>query len=171
MSYPPTSSQKEGIYGLCCVWTASSATLFARGTLCFEWKVIAVFGTCAIAQGTLGGMRLIQMQFFACWTQVDIALGFIAEAICTKELGAMVVIGQRDIGTDALVFEGDNLDTSSFWLSTCSASSAGCSASSSNRWVRGASTAKRGVSVSSEAFAFNLVASMYSSFPQTSPAS
>src|SRR5258708_29221747 len=88
---------------------AQAAPLFARGTIGFERTVITIFGACPIASLPLRGVRVKKVQFFACWTNVDITLSFIAEAIRAKELGAMVVIGQRDVGTNMLVFNGDNV--------------------------------------------------------------
>src|SRR5947209_6730892 len=56
-------------------------SLLTRRALCLERAVIAVLGAGPIAQRTLGGMRSIQMEFFACWTDVDIALSLIAELV------------------------------------------------------------------------------------------
>jgi hypothetical protein len=54
-------------------------------------------------------MRLIQMKFFACRTDVDIAPGIVLEELGAKELGAVVQIGKGNIGANALIFQGDNI--------------------------------------------------------------
>src|SRR6266516_6793512 len=76
--------------------------LFTRGTMRFEGTVIALLGTCSIAQRPLGRMRSIQTEFFACRTQVHIALGIIVEVLLTKERGALGQVSDGDVGMDVL---------------------------------------------------------------------
>jgi hypothetical protein len=45
------------------------------------------------------------MQFFACWTGVDIARCFIAELIWAKEGGVMVVIRKGNVRVNMLSAE------------------------------------------------------------------
>gem|GEM_PF-4066972 len=85
---------------------AERASLCTGGTLGFERTVIAVFGAGMRAQRTLSRVRSIQMQFFACWTQVDITLRVIAEAIRAKELRAVLVLRKRYIRAHVLGFKG-----------------------------------------------------------------
>ena len=66
---------------------AEAAPLFAGGTLRFERAAIAVTGISAIAQGAFGRMPGSEVEFFACRAHVDIALRFIAKAVCTKKFG------------------------------------------------------------------------------------
>jgi hypothetical protein len=49
------------------------------------------------------------MQFFACWTEVDITLRFVAEAIRAKELRAVIVIRKRHIRANVLGFKSNNV--------------------------------------------------------------
>jgi hypothetical protein len=49
------------------------------------------------------------VEFFAGWTEIDIPLCFIAKAIRTKKLGAVVNIRKRDISTNMLGFQGNNI--------------------------------------------------------------
>src|SRR5689334_24977794 len=79
---------------------AEGAALFAGGTLSFELTVVAVFGTRAIAARALRRMWLIKAEFFAGWTAVDIALCFVAKAVCTEERGAVIQVRRGDIGVD-----------------------------------------------------------------------
>src|SRR6266436_5675556 len=46
-----------------------------------------------------------EVECFACRTDVDIALCLIAEAIYAKELATVLVIGERNVGTDVLTFD------------------------------------------------------------------
>src|SRR6266487_4476585 len=50
-----------------------------------------------------------EVQFFACWTQVDIALSLIAKAIRAKVCGTMIVVRKCHIRTHVLGFQGDNV--------------------------------------------------------------
>ncbi len=84
-------------------------SLLTCRTLRFERIVITILGACPITERTLGRMRSIQAEFFACWTQVDIPLRFIAEAIRAKELGAVINIREWNIGTDVLILDSDNI--------------------------------------------------------------
>src|SRR5260370_1892440 len=88
---------------------AQAAPFFARGTIGLERTVITIFGACPIASLPLRGVLVKKVHVFACWTNVDITLSFIAEAIRAKELGAMVLIGQRDVATTMLAFNADTL--------------------------------------------------------------
>src|ERR1051326_2482394 len=63
---------------------AEGPSLFARGTLRFERAVVAVFGACSVTARALSRMRLIKAQFFACRTDIQVALGLIAEALDAK---------------------------------------------------------------------------------------
>ena len=83
--------------------------MFTGGTLGFERTVIAVPGACPIAQRTLGGMRPIKAQFFACWTEIDIAFRLIAEAVGAEELRAVITIRRGNVGRDLLPFDGDEI--------------------------------------------------------------
>jgi hypothetical protein len=60
-----------------------------------------------------------KVEFFACWTDIDIALGFIAEAIRTKELGAVINIRERNVGADVLIFDSDNVLFSAIFVIPC----------------------------------------------------
>jgi len=60
---------------------AEAAPLFAGGTLGFEWAVVAVFSPGSIAARLLSRMGSIKAQFFACWTEVDVTLCLIANAV------------------------------------------------------------------------------------------
>ncbi len=59
---------------------------------------MTILGACAIPARPLGDLELPKVQFFACQTNVDIALGLIAKVICTKELGTVVVIRKGNVG-------------------------------------------------------------------------
>jgi hypothetical protein len=54
-------------------------------------------------------MRPIKAQFLTCWTEVDIALGLVAEAVGAEERGAVVHIRGRNIGMDVLPFDSDQV--------------------------------------------------------------
>src|SRR5260221_308328 len=54
-------------------------------------------------------MGPIKAQFFPGWTDVDIPLRFIAEAIRTEEGGTVVVIRQGTKGADMLGFKSNNV--------------------------------------------------------------
>lgn len=71
--------------------------------------MIAVFGSCAIAQGPLSRRWPIKAQFLACRTEVEITLCLIVELVSTQELGAVIHIGKRDVGPNALSFDGDQI--------------------------------------------------------------
>src|SRR5713101_7732834 len=88
---------------------AKNPPLLAGRALGFERTVITVFGSCPIAALPICGVGLKKVQFFACWTDVDIALRFIAKAIRAKELGAVIDIRQRNVSPDVLIFESDNV--------------------------------------------------------------
>ena len=49
------------------------------------------------------------MQFFARRTHVDITLGFIGEFLSTEELGTVIHIRNGNVGTNALVFNGNKV--------------------------------------------------------------
>jgi hypothetical protein len=49
------------------------------------------------------------VEFFACWTGVHITLGVIGEGLTTEELGAVIHIGNGNVGTNALVFDGNQI--------------------------------------------------------------
>ena len=83
--------------------------MFTGRTLHFERTVIAVPGSCPITQRTLGGMGSIKAQFFACWTEIEIAFRLIAEAVDAEELRAVITIRRGNVGRDLLPFNGDQI--------------------------------------------------------------
>ena len=50
-----------------------------------------------------------KVQFFACWTDVDIALSLIAELVSTKVLGSVVHIRDGNVGANSLLFDGNQI--------------------------------------------------------------
>ena len=54
-------------------------------------------------------MRAIKAQFFASRTHIDITLGFIGERLRTQELGTVIHIRNGNVGTNALVFDGNKV--------------------------------------------------------------
>ncbi len=77
---------------------AQTAPLFARRTLCLKRTVITVLSTRPIAARLLRRMGPIKAQFFACWTKVDVALCFVAEAVRAEKLGPVIHIRRGNIG-------------------------------------------------------------------------
>ena len=88
---------------------AERPSLLTGGTLPFERAVIAILCACSIAERSVGRMRLIKMEFFASRTDVDITLGIVLELLRAKELGAMIVIRQGNVGMDMLAFDSNNV--------------------------------------------------------------
>gem|GEM_PF-4828009 len=59
------------------------------------------------------------MQLFACRTDVDITLGIVLELFRTKELGSVIHIGNGNVGTNALVFDGNQVLFGTILLVPC----------------------------------------------------
>jgi hypothetical protein len=85
---------------------AQTASLFIGGTLGLQWARVTVLDIGPVAALSVSRLPLHKVQFFACWTDVDIARRLIAEALWAKECDAVVVIGKGNVGVDVLPFNG-----------------------------------------------------------------
>ena len=74
----------------------------------FAWTVIAVPGSCSVVGRALKGMGRKIVEFFACWTDVDISPGVVGELLHAKAFGAMIVIGKGNLNMDVLAFDSNN---------------------------------------------------------------
>jgi hypothetical protein len=54
-------------------------------------------------------LSLAKLQLLACRTDVHITLGIVGEVVNTEEPGAVIHISNGDVGTDALLFDGDQI--------------------------------------------------------------
>jgi hypothetical protein len=54
-------------------------------------------------------MRSIKVQFFSCWTVIDIAFRLIVEVVGAEERSAVITIWRGNIGRDLLPSDGDEI--------------------------------------------------------------
>src|SRR6516165_2001071 len=85
---------------------AQTASLLIGGTLGSQWACITVLDIGPVAALSVRRLPLHKVQFFACWTDVDISRRIVTETLWTKKFGAVVVIGQGNVGVDMLPFNG-----------------------------------------------------------------
>ena len=62
------------------------------------------------------------MELFACRTDVHITLGVIGERLNTEELGTVIHIRNGNVGTNALVFDGNQVLLGAVLLVPCDVS-------------------------------------------------
>ena len=62
------------------------------------------------------------VEFFACWTHIHITLSIIRELLSTKELGTVIHIRNGNVGTNALIFDGNKVLFRAILLVPCDVS-------------------------------------------------
>jgi hypothetical protein len=60
-----------------------------------------------------------EVELYACRTDVDITLGIVLKLFRTKEIGSVIHIGNGNVGTNALVFDGNQVLFGAILLVSC----------------------------------------------------